>query len=306
MADPSENLRGEFLREIRRRMREVRGLVREAVGYEEDVFGLAESGDQGDPDRSRDNDEPDVYRFQTRDENVGQFLVWFRDKLRRGLLEPKQIQDVEAGGHWTGELMRLTYAQAWQQARNRLRQRGVEVGPLPGSETDEDLITALGAMPVPRQTLREVYLRTYRNLQSIEEDMITTVRETLLQGLRDGINPKEMARELTNEIESVQRTQMETLARTEVVNAYTSSSIDRYKRAGVDTVQHGEWSDSDDARVCPICSALDGREIPLTTIDEATFRFEPDENEPDSLAGEYSLKPPIHPSGRCVLKPIIG
>jgi SPP1 gp7 family putative phage head morphogenesis protein len=136
--------------------------------------------------------------------------------------------------------------------------------------------------------------------------MTEVVRETLLEGLRDGINPKEMARNLTDEIESLQKTRAEMLARTEVVHAYTSSTIDRYKRAGVDTVQHGEWADSDDSRVCEICSSLDGREIPLTTIDDATFMFEPDDDEPDSLAGEYRLRPPIHPGGRCVLLPIIG
>jgi len=32
MTDPSENLRSEFLREIRRRMRSIRGIVREQVG----------------------------------------------------------------------------------------------------------------------------------------------------------------------------------------------------------------------------------------------------------------------------------
>jgi hypothetical protein len=91
-------------------------------------------------------------------------------------------------------------------------------------------------MPVPRQTLREVYLRTYENLQSIESDMTEVVRETLLEGLRDGINPKEMARNLTDEIESLQKTRAEMLARTEVVQAYTSSTIDRYREAGVSAV----------------------------------------------------------------------
>jgi SPP1 gp7 family putative phage head morphogenesis protein len=161
-------------------------------------------------------------------------------------------------------------------------------------------------MPGPRQTLREVYLRTYENLQSIEEDMITTVRETLLQGLRDGINPKAMARELTNEIESVQRSRIETLARTETISAYTQSTIDRYREAGVDAVSQSEFADADDARVCPICAALDGRITPMTAIDEATFEFEPSEKEPDSLAGEYAVRPPTHPNCRCTLLPVIG
>jgi hypothetical protein len=44
----------------------------------------------------------------------------------------------------------------------------------------------------------------------------------------------------------------------------------------------------------------------MTDIETATFTFEPDDDEPDSLAGEYALRPPSHPSCRCVLKPVIG
>jgi SPP1 gp7 family putative phage head morphogenesis protein len=250
MADPSKNLRDEFLREIRRRMRDIRGLVREQVGYETDVFGLAEDSEQSDPDQTdRDDDAPDVFRFQTRDANIDAFLRWFTDKLRRGLLEPKAVREVKNGEHWTGELLRLTYAQAWQQARNRLRQEGVAVGSLPGSDRDGGgLITALGSMPVPRETLREVYLRTYENLQSIESDMTEVVRSTLLNGLRDGINPRAMARNLTDEIESLQKTRAEMLARTETMNAYTEATLDRYREAGVDSVTQAEFIDADDSQ----------------------------------------------------------
>jgi SPP1 gp7 family putative phage head morphogenesis protein len=305
MADPSENLRDEFLRDIRNRMRDLRGRVREQVGYEIDIFGLAEDNHQAEPGDLADDD-PEVFRFQTRRENIDAFLRWFTDKLRRGLLEPKAVREVERGDHWTGELLRMTYAQAWQQARNRLRQRGVAVGSLPGSESDESLMTALGTMPVPRQTLREVYLRTYENLQSIESDMTEVVRSTLLEGLTEGINPREMARRLTGEIESLQKTQAETLARTETINAYTASTLDRYREAGVSAVKQAERIDADDSRVCPICSAIDGVVVPMTDIETATFTFEPDDDEPDSLAGEYALRPPSHPSCRCTLIPVIG
>jgi len=305
MTDPSENLRSEFLREIRRRMRSIRGIVREQVGYENDVFGLSEDGEQARPGEL-DDDDPDVFRFQTRRENIDAFLRWFTDRLRRGLLEPTRVRDVERGEHYTGQFMRSAYAQAWRQARNRLRQQGVEVGSLPGDADEADgLITALGSMPAPRRSLREIYLRTYENLQSVENEMTETVRATLLEGLTDGVNPREMARGLTDEIESLQRTRAETLARTETINAYTKSTIDRYRESGVSAVTQAEFSDADDARVCPICEQLDGRVTPMTEIETATFAFEPSESEPDSLAGEYAVRPPTHPNCRCTLLPVI-
>jgi len=221
-------------------------------------------------------------------------------------LEPTRVRDVERGEHYTAEFMRAAYAQAWRQARNRLRQQGVAVGSLPGDADEADgLITALGSMPAPRRSLREIYLRTYENLQSIENEMTETVRATLLEGLTDGVNPREMARTLTDEIESLQRTRAETLARTETINAYTKSTIDRYRESGVSAVTQAEFSDADDARVCPICEQLDGRVTPMTEIETATFSFEPGESEPDSLAGEYAVRPPTHPNCRCTLLPVI-
>jgi len=148
MSDPTDDLREEFLRDIRGRFRRLRGAVRRWVGYEEDIFGLAQDSSAPATDADRPDDAPQVFRFQSDREQASAFALWFLSRLR--------------------------------------------------------------------------------------------------------------------------------------------------------------WSDAGDARVCPICERLDGREIPLTTIDEATFTFEPGPDDPDSLAGEYALKPPIHPGGRCVLLPVIG
>jgi len=298
MSDPTRNRREEFLREVRRRFRRVRGLVRRWVGYEEDIFGLREDGEQARPG-DLDDDAPQVYRFQTSRENVAAFLSWLGRTVEETVLVPTNPKRVADGNHWTAPLLRAAFAQGWKQGRARLRQAGVAVGPEP--PTDE-----IFSRIVPREALAEVYTRTYENLESVAADVADPVRETLTEALAEGVNPREAARRLTDEIESIQRTRAETLARTETLSAYTEATIKRYRAAGVDTVQHGEFTDSDDARVCPICEELDGVEIPLATIDEATFEFEPPAGVPDSLAGTYGLKPPIHPNGRCVLLPIIS
>jgi SPP1 gp7 family putative phage head morphogenesis protein len=297
MSDPTRNRREEFLRAIRRRFRRVRGLVRWWVGYEEDVFGLRTDGGQPRPDDLND-DAPQVYRFQSRSENIAAFLRWLGGVVEEEVLEPIDRRAQKRGDHWTAPLLRASYAQGWKQARHRLRQAGVAVGPEP---PDDELIQRI----VPRTALEEIYTRTYRNLRTVTSQTARPTREILAQSLAEGVNPREAARRLTDEIESVQKDRAETLARTETVHAYTEATVSRYREAGVDTVQHGEWSDADDSRVCPICERLDGKEIPLTTIDEATFTFEPEPDQPDSLAGEYALKPPIHPGGRCVLLPVL-
>jgi SPP1 gp7 family putative phage head morphogenesis protein len=306
MSDPTDDLREDFLRDIRERFRQLRGAVRRWVGYEEDVFGLAEDGSAPATDADRPDDAPQVFRFQSDREQASAFALWFLSRLRDGVLDPTDRRAVRNGEHWTASHIRAAFGRGWRQARNRLRQEGVAVGSLPGGD-DDSVIEGLFNLPAPRRALRELYLRTYRNLESVaDREAAQRVRSTLLDALDEGVNPRETARRLTDEVESIQKNRAETLARTETVNAYTESTISRYERAGVDTVQHGEWSDSSDSRVCPICSSLDGREIPMTGIRDATFTFEPDDDQPDHLAGEYKMTPPAHPNGRCVLLPVVA
>lgn len=306
MTDDTKNLRDSFIRAVRRRLRGIRGVVREQLGYETDLFGLSQDGSQPEPDGvARGEDDLQVFRFQSRRKNVVAFGRWFNTRLRQQFLEPIDSRDVKRGEHWTGSFIRSSFAQGWKQARNRLRQRGVSVGSIPGSDTDRGLITVLGNLPRSERALQEVYQRAYENLQSIEHEMTETVLETLLRGLDEGVHPREMANRLTKEIRRLQRTRAETLARTESVHAYTVATVKRYRQAGIDAVTQAEFTSVGDSRVCPVCSVLDGRPTPMSTIESATFRFEPGPEEPDSLAGEYRRMPPTHCSCRCVLLPVI-
>lgn len=304
MSEVPEDVREGMRKEIRRRLRQLRGRIREWVGYNEDIFGLAEDGSAAASQSDLPDDAPDVYRFQTDSAKVAAFLRWYQQRFEADVLEPLDLDRVRRGDHWTAEYLRQAFDRAWRQSRSRLRSEGVTVGSIPG-DGDTELVEALFNLPAPRRALQEIYTRTYDNLQSITDDAVEPVRETLLEGIDEGWNPQRTANELTKEVETLQKTRAETLARTETVNAYTESTIERYRRAGVDTVTHGEWADANDSRVCPICRQLDGKEISLSRIDEATFTFSPDEDQPDSLGGEYPVRPPAHPNGRCVLLPSV-
>jgi len=80
--DPTntQDLRERFLREIRRRFRRLRGRIREAAGYEDDVFHLAQDARLADAD--------DVERFPTDSGKIRAFLKWLREQLDSDVLEP--------------------------------------------------------------------------------------------------------------------------------------------------------------------------------------------------------------------------
>jgi len=291
LQDPTETetLRRRFLREVRRRFRRVRGAIREAVGYEMDVLHLSQD--------SRLAEAEDIERFATDEGKARAFATWIREQLREEVLDPVRRGEIRDGGHWTAQYIRSSYGQAWEQAADRLRSRGV------ATESVDDVFN----LGVPREQLRRLYTRTYENLESITTEAVPQVRETLTQGLAEGVNPREMARRLTEEVRTVQRTRAEVLARTELINSYSESTLDRYERAQVNGVTvSGEFSTADDSDVCPICESIEGTEYTTDELREATFEFEPSESEPDHLAGPYPVKPPVHPQCRCAILPVVG
>jgi len=288
--DPTHTtqIRENFLRELRRRFKRLRGRIREVVGYDEDRFNLKQDAALADAE--------DIERFPSNEGKTRQFLKWLRERLRDGVLEVASTREVRNGEHWSATFIRAAYTRGWENALDRLQQAGVETAEV------EDVFR----MGVPQEQLQRLYTRTYENLQSVTQDALPAVRETLTKGLAEGVNPREMARRLTKEVRTIQRTQAEVLARTEVINSYSEATLNRYERASVDGVTvSGEFSTADDSRVCPICEAIEGAEYAVDEMRSETFTFTPSESEPDYLEGEYPVRPPVHPQCRCAILPVV-
>jgi SPP1 gp7 family putative phage head morphogenesis protein len=285
--DPTntQSIREQFLRDVRQRFRQLRGRIRDAVGYESDVLHLKQD--------SRLADLDDVERFPTDSGKVRAFVRWLRDAFNEEVLEPESRGE----GHWSATYIRSAYARGWEQALQRLQEAGVGVG-----EPDRDVFD----LGVPKRQAKRLFSRTFENLKSIRGDAIQQARETLTRGLAEGFNPRKMAKELTSEIETIQRTQAEVLARTEIINSYSDATLDRYDRAGQRGVSvSGEFRTADDSRVCPICESIEAKVFETDEMRSETFQYEADDSEPDSLGGEYRIKPPVHCNCRCSILPVI-
>lgn len=289
--DPThtEGIREQFLKQVRRRFKVVRGDIRRVAGYDEDRFNLKQDAALADPE--------DIERFPTDAGKTRAFTEWLREKLNAEILEPVDREAVRNGEHWTGTYIRSAYARGWENAIDRLEEAGVDV-----DASDRDIFD----LGVPQRQLRRLYTRTFENLESVTEEAAPQVRDILTQGLADGWNPRKMADKLSEEVRTLQHTRAEVLARTEVINSYAEATLDRYERAGTDGVTvSGEFATADDDRVCPICESIAGTEYATDAMREATFAFEPSEAEPDHLVGEYPVKPPVHPQCRCAILPVV-
>jgi len=288
--DPTHTqaLRERFLRDVRQRFQAVRGAIRQVAGYERDRFNLRQNA-------SLASDE-DIERFPSDAGKTRAFTEWLRERLRDGILEPVSRRALRDGEHWTATYVRAAYVSGWEQARERLQNAGV------AADEVEDVFR----LGVPQEQLERLYTRAFENLQSVTEDAAPQVRDVLTDGLDEGVNPREMARRLTKEVRTLQRTRAEVLARTEVINSYSEATLDRYERAGQSgVIVSGEFATADDDRVCPLCESIAGTEHGIDEMRDATFTYEAGESEPDSLGGTYPVRPPVHPQCRCAILPVI-
>jgi len=267
----------DFLQEIRRRFRAVRGLVRRTVGYQNDALGLRANAE-----------ERAAFDFPTDEGKAAQFARWLRQVLRDEVLEPVQGRAVADGGHWTAPYIRAAVTRGANQATGLLFQEGASVENIP----DDELLER----PIYQRTLRDLHTRTYENLEAVTEEAAPQVRETLTQGFAEGWNPRKMARKLTGEIRDIQHTRAETLARTETIEAHSDATLATYERAGVDVVGHGEWAVGG-ANICDFCKRLAGAALTIEEMRTGAVEWR---------GQVYRLKPAAHPNGKCVILPVVG
>jgi len=267
-----------FASRLRGVLGRINARIREAID-ERDLFNLR--------DEALVDDVPDdVFDFPTSRRKLRGFLQWLREQLDSNFLS--------VVGPDRNQFIRAAYAQGIRTAQQNL-------GDLDVSFTRPDMDDLLGR-PIHRTALQTLYTRTYEELESVRDDVAQAVRDELLDGFREGQNPRDIARSLTNRVDSIGKHRSTMIARSEVMNAHSESTLNRYEevsnQSDVDVgVEHGEWSTAGDDRVCQFCQLLDGAAFTLREMREETF----------TVAGQtLRLKPPAHPNGRCVIKPTIG
>lgn len=279
--DPSNthSIQRAFVRDILRRFRHIRGLIRKTVGYENDALQLTQN--ESEPRESFD--------FPTDKGKIRAFMRQLREWLQNEVIEINDPISVQNGDHWTAEYVRAAFITGTQTAQGRLMQRGVSI-------TADDQETILNR-PVTVRQLRDIYTRVYENLQDITDDMADVIRTELTRAIAEGQNPRKVASRINNEIQNLTKTRAVTLARTEVMNSHSDAAMDAYERAGAEVVTHTSRLTAKDASVCPFCRALEGVPFTLREFQNVTVRW-------GSQIMRIGI--PAHPNGRCSPMPEIG
>jgi len=133
-------------------------------------------------------------------------------------------------------------------------------------------------------------------------------KEKIAKELNEGVLNNESIPQLKKRIEGVYANargpRAEMIARTETTRASTKATLEAWNQSNVVTAK--EWWTAEDERVCPWCNSMHGKQFGLT---KNFF------NKGDNLNiggkelsfDKYSVEgPPLHPSCRCMLVPVIG
>lgn len=258
-----------------------RGLVdNDAFGLRGPDIGGTLEGQSGDLDREFEaNVETDdsitpgagQFDFPSSAEAAEEFEEWLDGALEREIIE-----------EYDGDrYIRTGYGRGIKHGDARMREAGVDV-------PDEALESAF-RHPVHQDKLELLYTRAFEELEGINSATAQSIRRELTDGLSQGMNPREIARNINDRVGAVGKTRSTVMARTEVIRSHSEGSLDRYERMMGDTevTVQAELSTAGDSRVCQQCADAAGRGP--WPIEE--FRGS-------------GYQPPIHPRCRCTILPV--
>jgi len=245
-------LRASFVAEVRRRIRSIKRDVIESI-VEDDVLGLKVDRSDGFRNASPGKQ---AFAFETSAEKHDLFMEWLEKQTDISLLQPEG---------WTDEWIESAYKKGVVDSFIEMKRGDLFTGKAAGFNgvTKEEFARQSFAMPVHRDALELIFTRVYKNLEGIDDAMDLSISQILANGLVEGRNPRELARQITKTIDTIGRNRATIMARTEVVRAHAEATLNNYESFGVYEVKVlAEWSTAGDDRVCPICLPMEGIVVP--------------------------------------------
>lgn len=225
------------------------------------------------------------YKFATDKQKLGAFNAWLQDQIDQGLL----ATDPNGGQNWTETYIYSAYKQGITRAYSQVN------GTVPPNEKDAlryqggkaQFLSDSFNLPERQSTVEILATRAYNELDGVTDTMGQQMNRILAEGLINGDNPYNIAKEMSNTIEGLGDSRALTIARTETAYAQAQGQLTGFRELGVAELGiMAEWLTAEDDRVCPECEA--GAKNGPYKIDDA-----------DGLI-------PAHPNCRCAFSPVLA
>lgn len=226
-----------------------------------------------------EDEEPTTNRFQfhSSPEKLAAFQDWIRGQMKQVVTSKndKQLwENYAKQGYARGA------GRAFDEVNKSKRFSPGKGEFYEGSRTE--FLRGSFGRPETVEKLQLLASRSFSDLENVTEDVATKMGRHLVDGLSQGMHPREVAKLMDEELE-LGGNRAEVIARTEIIRAHAEGSLDSMKSLGVDKVgAQVEFSVAGDDRVCPECESLQGQ---IYDIDDARGII------------------PVHPQCRCAWLP---
>lgn len=167
------------------------------------------------------------YSYPSSPAKISEFLDYIQGMIDAKIFERVIIFDNINSPYqlWSNTYIKSAYQRGLEKSRQDLSRMGFSAF-LP-----EASVTAASyfAMPVHIDALNTVYIRMFESLKGITSEMSGQISSILTKGIAEGRSPLELARLIANRIDKIGITRAKKLARTEIVRAYNTASLNNYE-----------------------------------------------------------------------------
>jgi len=258
--DPTRTtmLRRHFEIEMRRRFRQLSKLVVELVDTL-DIFGIKDKKE--DRISSIFNIGKGEWRFETDPQKVELFKRWLEQNISLGILE---VSPKYKNKPWLSPYIESAFIKGMMRTYTDVKKKDPSKSLDWYKGTQDEFLRSSFWAPETTEKLQMMFTRSFDQLKGVTDAISHQLSIILTDGLVNGRSPREIARVMSQTIDSITRKRALVIARTEVIRAHAEGQLLSFERLGVDEVGvEAEWMTAGDDKVCELCAALEGMVIPV-------------------------------------------
>lgn len=276
-------IRRAFEADAARRMRLLRRLVVSALG-ERDVLGITTPSPAAsvflrtfNTDRLPSPIIPPSFVGSTRDRLIA-FAAWLEDQAGLFILDAARgIDPALAGVAWIGNFMTRAFRAGISQGDAALRKIGINLRQhaphTPGQLTATETAAMVAAIS-----------KAVSDMQNVVAETVRRVVSEVGQAIDAGNRARQVAMRAGSVIDKVGEIRARVTARVSTIAAHAAATLEAFKAAAIESVGvEVEWATAGDGNVCPSCSVMAGRVMPIRDAEGLI---------------------PLHPNCRCSFIPV--
>lgn len=167
------------------------------------------------------------YSYPSSPTKITEFMTYIQSMIDAKIFERVIIFENVTSPYqlWANTYIQTAYKKGLERSRSDMSRMGF-ANFLP--EAGVAASTYL-SMPVHIDSLQSLYIRSFESLKGITAEMSGQISSVLTKGIAEGRSPLELARLISNRIDKIGITRSKKLARTEIVRAYNTASINNYE-----------------------------------------------------------------------------